>query len=206
MTDPILTVLLAGSQQGRAVEVLAQAFQDDPAYAVLFPDARLRREALRWLWEGVVKYCLVYGRVYTTPEVQGAACWLCPRSTETTLWRTIRTGFVLPRAVMHFKLEERRRLLAALGYMDTIQKQVLPGQHWYLWVLGVDPAWQGQGIGGALIEPVLERSDDEGIPCYLEVMIESNAAFYAKYGFEVVHRGQVPDLDLTAWMMIRRPR
>ncbi len=71
-------------------------------------------------------------------------------------------------------------------------------------MLGVDPERQGQGIGGQIIAPVLERADRDGLPCYLETMKERNVAFYQKHGFEVV----VDDVfkgELHYWTMKRPP-
>ena len=54
--------------------------------------------------------------------------------------------------------------------------------HWYLGVLGTDPDHQGKGIGAALLAPVLERCDREGMPAYLESSKESNIPYYERFG------------------------
>jgi len=59
----------------------------------------------------------------------------------------------------------------------------LPG-HWYLLYVGVRPGRQGQGVGGALLRPVLEECDRAGTPAYLEASCERNRALYARHGFE----------------------
>ena len=33
--------------------------------------------------------------------------------------------------------------------------------HWYLAIMGVDPQWQGKGIGSKLMQPALETLDAE---------------------------------------------
>ena len=43
-----------------------------------------------------------------------------------------------------------------------------PEPHWYLPLIGVDPARQGQGLGAALMRPVLAKCDAAGLPAYLE--------------------------------------
>ena len=199
-------VRLVVSQMDRAVETLTRAFQADPAYTYLFPDAARRSRSLRALWQGVATYCLTYGEVYTTLEVRGVACWLPPGNTEVTLWRQLRTRMALPRAVMAFEAAERRRFLAALNHMEHIRRRIMPGPHWYLWALGVHPSHQGQGIGGRLIEPVLARSGAERTPCYLEALTEPNVAFYRERGFEVAHDSEVPRLELRVWAMVRKPQ
>ena len=48
--------------------------------------------------------------------------------------------------------------------------------HWYLMLLGADPVFRRQGAGTALLAPVLERCDRDGVPAYLETQKEENVA------------------------------
>jgi ribosomal protein S18 acetylase RimI-like enzyme len=196
-------VLLAASQREQAAKVLTGAFRDDPAYVYIFPDVDERVRSMHLLWGVVLKYGLLYGVTYTTPAVSGIACWLPPGYTEVTFWRTLRAG--LPFAVMRFKRDALRRCMDVIGYVDRLHKRTMTRPHWYLWVLGVDPAHQGQGTGGRLLQPVLVRADEEGVPCYLETETEWNVAFYQRRGFEVVNDDQVPGHGLRLWTMLREP-
>ena len=45
--------------------------------------------------------------------------------------------------------------------------------HWYLALLGVDPALQGRGFGPHLMQPVLDRCDSDRLPAYLETDTEA---------------------------------
>jgi len=186
--------------------MLARAFLGDPAYTSIFPDEVERKQALQRLFGALVDYSLVYGLIYTTPAVEGAGCWLSPGNTKVTLWRMLRVGAGLQRAVIRFKPQARQAVLAALAYMDEIHNREVPGPHWYLWALGVEPDCQGRGIGSRLIQPVLTRADKEGVPCYLETQTEANVAFYQKRGFEVVCDGIVPDHGIRVWTMLRETR
>ena len=172
-------VPLLPSQKAQAAEALGRAFLADPAYTALFPDDLERAQALPRLFDSV-GYSLVYGQVHTTPEVEGAACWLAPGNTDVTLWRILRTGLGLYRAVGRFNPSARRQFLAIMDHLDEVRKRLAPGPHWYLWALGVEPDRQGQGIGSRLTQPVLNRADIDGVPCYLETQTEGNGGFYQK--------------------------
>jgi ribosomal protein S18 acetylase RimI-like enzyme len=78
--------------------------------------------------------------------------------------------------------------------------------HWYLWALGVDPPYQGQGVGGQLLQPVLAEADAAGLPCYLETETERNVAFYRKHGFDVATAGPDPRQGVMVWTMVREPQ
>ena len=44
--------------------------------------------------------------------------------------------------------------------------------HWYVFVLGVRPERQGEGLGRALLDPALARADRDRLPAYLETTKE----------------------------------
>jgi ribosomal-protein-alanine N-acetyltransferase len=51
--------------------------------------------------------------------------------------------------------------------------------------IGVDPAWQGHGVGRALLRSLLARADEFAAPVYLEVRTDNTAAIglYEAHGF-----------------------
>jgi predicted GNAT family N-acyltransferase len=49
--------------------------------------------------------------------------------------------------------------------------------------MGVDPTKQCQGLGGRLLQPVLEIDDRDGVDCYLETARPVNADYYSRHGF-----------------------
>ena len=76
---------------------------------------------------------------------------------------------------------------------------------WYLPLIGVDPAHQNHGVGGALLRHALERVDREKHLAYLESSNPANIPLYERHGFEVIGTIQVGDAPpLTP--IIRQPR
>jgi ribosomal protein S18 acetylase RimI-like enzyme len=75
--------------------------------------------------------------------------------------------------------------------------------HWYLGTLGVDPDFQGQGVGRYLLSSWLEGIDREGELAYLETDDERNVAFYERAGFQV--EGEISILAAPVWRMRRSP-
>ena len=45
-------------------------------------------------------------------------------------------------------------------------------------IIGILPEFQGQGFGGGLVGPVLNRADQSGVPTYLETFTPRNITFY----------------------------
>ena len=77
--------------------------------------------------------------------------------------------------------------------------------HWYLFILGTEPAAQGQGLGSALLAQVLARVDADGMPVYLESSNERNLAWYGRHGFEVTSEVVILG-GPRIWPMWREPR
>ena len=82
----------------------------------------------------------------------------------------------------------------------------MPDRHWYLALVGVHPDHSGKGIGSALIRPMLDEADRDGLPCYLETAESSNVGIYEHLGFEIKREGKVEDSNVSLWTMIRQPR
>lgn len=57
--------------------------------------------------------------------------------------------------------------------------------HWYLAVLGIEPAEQGKGLGGRLLDSIFETVNARPAPLYLECDQPSSVEFYLQRGFEV---------------------
>lgn len=96
--------------------------------------------------------------------------------------------------------------MGVMEFVEGLHAADRPGDHWYLAVVGVDPEAAGTGLGSALLQPVLEASDEQGLPCYLETAEADNEAFYEKHGFAVVRHGTEPAGGLEYWTFRREPR
>jgi GNAT superfamily N-acetyltransferase len=193
-------IFLAPSQVKGASALLCRAFYQDPLVQYIVPDEARRTHVLPSFYRLVVRYALRYGEVYTTPELEGVACWLTPGKTTVSTWRLL---YVAPTVPFSFRLSEQRRNTIYARYSDEVHARAISRPHWYLWGLGVEPSRQHQGVGGQLIQPILARADHDGLPCYLETTTEVNVAFYEKHGFSVVSDGVVPGTTLRVWGMRR---
>ncbi len=184
---------------------MSRAFHNDPAWTYLIPDEARRLRLLPSFCNIVLRYSQRYGELYTTSPCAGAACWLTPGNTTPLLRRLIRIGIHDARLGIDLGWAGFRRYMAMEACSAAVHQQSVTGDHWYLWMLGVDPAHQKQGVGGMLIQPVLERADTDRLPCYLETSNERNVAFYQKHDFTSVSEGAVPKSNLHVWAMVRKP-
>jgi GNAT superfamily N-acetyltransferase len=182
-------------------EVLVRAFHDDPVMSYLFRSDDGRRKKTRALFTGESKRAIgkAKGRVDTTDDgpVKGAAIWFKPNE-----WRAGGMELFGQIPLMFTMGLETPRALGLLSQMEKVHPKE---PHWYLAVLGTDPAHQGKGVGSAILGPVLTVCDQEGIGAYLESSKERNIPFYRRHGFEVT--GEVKAKNgPTLWPMWRDPR
>ncbi len=204
--------------QVQAGEVLSRAFFNDPMMLYYLPDVKVREKALPVFMRIMTRYCLAHGEVWTTPALDGLACWLPPGRTEVRMMGMVSAGLgVVPlRVAWNFLHQPRpdgssslsmrqliQRVSQAEGRLDEIHRQIVPGKHWYLMTLGIDSDRQGRGIGSWLIAPQLERAALAGLPCYLETGTELDVAFYIKNGFQVAHQEVIQPGNLHMWAMVR---
>ena len=79
--------------------------------------------------------------------------------------------------------------------------------HFYLSALGVEPERQGEGIGTALVQPVLARADQRAArPPTSRPRPGRNVLLYERLGFSVVEELTLPRTDVHGWLLLRRPR
>lgn len=194
---------LKASQVDEVSNVLARAFFDDPMIMYIVPDEEKRRRVLPWFMKKAAQVSHRYGEPFTTAgKVEGAALWLPPGKSILTLPQMARVGMLA--APFKFGLPTFMKFMGVMNHLEHFHKRDVPPDHWYLFVLGVEPERQGQGVGGKMIGPILERADKDRLPCYLETMKEINVTFYKKHGFEVIVDDQFKD-GPRYWTMKRDP-
>jgi GNAT superfamily N-acetyltransferase len=176
---------------------LVKAFDDDPVMNHIFRKRRANKA--RAFFTSDSKRALTKGALYTTADgpSQGGAIWMAPGQ-----WK-IGGLELLGQLPMLFQIGTDTP--RALALLTQVEKEHPKEPHWYLGVLGTAPEHQGKGVGSALIRPILQKCDDEGIPAYLESSKESNIPFYERHHFKVTGEINVKN-GPTVWPMWRDPQ
>ncbi len=179
---------------------IARAFETDPFWRWMFPTGDFLARAAKLTAFELTHVHLRHDEVWTTTgEIQGSAVWAPPDRWRQTNADTLRG---IPSTLRIFG----RQSLGVLRAFTAVQNAHPPGPHYYLAILGTDPAFQGKGVGSAVLAPVLERCDNEGLGAYLESSKEENIAFYNRQGFELTRRLDLPAGCPPVWAMWRDPR
>jgi GNAT superfamily N-acetyltransferase len=190
-----------------AVASASRAFHDDPLFNFFEPNLVKQSKRLPGLMKATIVDTLPLSETYAAyvdGKAKAVAAWMPPGSYPRS---PRREAMFYVRALPSMVLVGRR-LPPALQLLTTIDKAHPKHEHWYLSLLAVDPELQGKGVGGALLAPVLERADREGLPVYLETQKEANVAWYGRHGFGVLETLRLPNVpdSPTMWTLQREHR
>jgi ribosomal protein S18 acetylase RimI-like enzyme len=183
----------AGPDDVRRLCVTAmRAFVDDPVMRWLFPEDDVFCEPGGEVFRGAMTGWISLGEVWCTDDAVAVAVWIPPGRPEITV--------EVDPPVADIPADRLERF----GIIGECMATHTPADtHWYLQLLATHPDWQRQGLGGALMTPVIERAEAEGLPCYLETETVENVAYYRRYGFEVRSEWDVPSGGPHMWGMYR---
>jgi ribosomal protein S18 acetylase RimI-like enzyme len=197
----LLRLTLKERDAGAAV--LGRAFTEYELFRHYFQDETERRAAADTFASVSLALCLKYGEVYASSEkLEGVAAWLPPGKAPFEGWQIMRA--VPLSTLVKFGRQGAGRMRAYGRFVDNLHRRLVPYPHWYLQIIGVGPAYQGQGFSSRLLRPLLKRIDRERMPCYLETNSGKNAAIYRRFGFEVVSEDKMPGTELTIFAMLRK--
>jgi len=189
----IKTVTPSGADQ--AVRTVVLAFSTDPAALWLYPDPQQFAANFPSFVGIFGGKAFEQGSAYSIDDFSGAALWLPPGIHPDVE----ALAGLIQRSVSEDKLEE---VFAVFEQMDSSHPTE---PHWYLPLIGVDPAYQGKGYGAALMKNMLTRCDRDQQLAYLENSNPKNTPLYERHGFELLETIQVGSSPPIS-PMLRKPR
>ena len=166
------------------------------------PDSERLRAALPGLFGALTRhhYLAARGAEIATSDagVGAAALWDPPGRWGQSSREQIA---MLPAVLRAF----RGRLAVGRTVTELMKAQHPEEPHWYLPLIGVDPRFQGRGVGSLLMKHALAVCDREGAAAYLESSNPMNIPFYERHGFDILGEIQHGDSPIVA-PMLRKPR
>jgi GNAT superfamily N-acetyltransferase len=164
-----------------AIDTIVLAFAADPVARWTWPDAHQYLTTMPNLVRAFGGNAFAHGTAYCTIGCAGAALWLPPgvHPDDETL------DVIMQTTVSTSNRDE-------VSSMFEQMARYHPGEpHWYLPLIGVDPAHQGKGLGDALMTYALQYCDRDHLPAYLESTNPRNISLYRRHGFETLDTIQV---------------
>lgn len=183
------------ADENAVVQTIVLAFAADPVARWCWPDSEGYLSNMPAFTRAFGGRAFSNGGAHCTIDRSGAALWLSPdvHPDETAMGEIVERGVSDP---------IRGDLYAVLEQMATYHPRE---PHWYLPLIGVDPAHQGRGSGATLLAFALSRCDDDGCMAYLESTNPRNISLYRRHGFEALGEIQV-GTSPTLVPMARKPK
>lgn len=175
------------ADRARAVATVALAFASDPMMRWSFPDPDRYFGVARAFIDAFGGHAVDHGSADQAGDFAAVALWLPP-------------GVAPNGEVMGAIIEANMpadRLQDGGGLVEQMNRFHPKEPHWYLPLIGADPAQQGKGFGTALLEYAMHRCDQDRLPAYLESSSPKNVPLYERFGFEVmgtIQQGSSPPL------------
>lgn len=169
--------IAAEEDRAMVIDTVTLGFASDPFVRWMLPGAASYLEAFPLMIEAFGGGAIGAGSAYLADEGKAAALWIPPglESDDDGI------GEMLGANVPEDLQEDARTIFAE---MDAYHPDDAPC--WFLPLISADPAWLGQGLGGALMKHALRRVDEDGLPAYLESSNPRNISLYQRHGFEVL--------------------
>lgn len=129
--------------------------------------------------------CYMFGNVFLSNDEKACALVLYPDRKKTT-FRSI-----LLDAKLIISCVGVKNIRRTLDRETKIKQVQVKDKMYYLWFIGVNPEYQNTGIGTGLLKEVINDSQIQNRPIYLETSTLKNLPWYKSQGFKVYH-----ELDL----------
>lgn len=178
------------NQRNKIVTSLAKAFVEDPFFLAL--DSTKRRFSHHYHFRmGILKSALENGRIITTPDFKGAAILYRVKNAHYSPLTSLKNG-------SFFQFFRGGKLTYLLNkYCDPIHNHYLSSycspESWYIAVLGVDPEFQNQGYGKAIMHQIFDFVREKGDVLYLETQNEANIKYYHHLGLHTISSKSLPE-------------
>jgi ribosomal protein S18 acetylase RimI-like enzyme len=192
------------SDATRAAQTLSDAFTNDPVTSWIGrTDAK--RDAGRL---GMFRYLvnslgIPSNELWIAEDFSVAALWVPPARAD--LKQPLLQELKMIPTVLGFTgWSGVSRVSAFRKSAETHHPKAPP--HFYLMTIGVDPKFQGQGLGSAMLKTTLAMIDAQNLPAYLESSSPKNVPLYQRHGFEVTSEFKLREDGPTMWGMWRPAR
>jgi ribosomal protein S18 acetylase RimI-like enzyme len=169
------------ADEASVIDTIVLAFAADPVARWVWPNTHQYLTSMPSFTRAFGGGAFLHNCAHCSDDHAGAALWLPPNvhSDEKAL------GEVLQRTVAAVIRDDLFVVLEQMAIYHPRER------HWYLPLIGVDPAYQGKGYGTALLKYALHVCDRDHLPAYLESTNPRNIPLYQRHGFEVLGTIQV---------------
>lgn len=159
--------------------ILCNSFDDNQSVNYIAKQDHLRAKRIDSLMDYSFETCYNFGDVYLSDDKNACALVLYTDQKKTTVSSIFLDIQLLLNCIGLDNIGK------AMKRESAIKKIQPKDPMYYLWFIGVDPKFQGTGIGSQLMNEIIQDSEQKSRPIYLETSTLRNLPWYRKFGFEI---------------------
>ncbi|KAI8898784.1 hypothetical protein BC833DRAFT_588366 [Globomyces pollinis-pini] len=198
-TELVQTIYLNESQKIELLDLLVDAFKDQPFKCALDP-LDTREYSSRWLLE---KRIALYGdsswTLLSGEKVIGHVCLNCPGNEDYSFLTLVYHGFLLAPYMIGWTVFSRLN-----ASITKFKKPKRMESYWTINLVAIDKQYRGKGLGKNLMNSIMEKLPSD-VTVHLDTQLDTNVAFYKSLGFNLVHEQDITLVDSTfhSWTLIK---
>lgn len=187
-----------------ASTAFSEIFRDYPLFSYMVEDPAARPRIYPYFFRLMVKHTIKFGEAYATSDnMEGIALWLPSERSDISLWSNLMNGGI--DLLLKAGIKVAYRSMVFTEFASKLHHEAVVKPHIYLFLIGVKKKHRGKGYSSMLMRPMMEHSDHEGLPIFLETHDASNMPIYEYLGFETARHEVIPDSNVDHWAMMRNP-
>mgnify|MGYP006297002569 CR=1 FL=1 len=172
-------------------DILTEALLSDPLFVWFIRNDGKKQKACKKMFKTILEKYYSQSIIYKDKSSNSSSIWIDSNDLLQSSNMSIPMKFrFLFHAIGWCSISRLTRYLKMVKLQEVNHP---PEYHHYLWLVGVRPAVQGQGLGTRILTHHLNVLDNKGIPAYLEFSNEINAPFYRRLGFSKINETKLGD-------------
>ncbi|HEY9261229.1 GNAT family N-acetyltransferase, partial [Chitinophaga sp.] len=179
--------------KGLIIDILTKSFDANFSVNYIVKQDNKREKRIRSLMDYSFEVCTAFGEVFLSNDNKACALMVYPDKKKSSLKSILLDLRLIFQAVGFGNINKtikREKLI------NSIRPEIAMS---YLWFIGVDPVVQSKGIGSNLLQDIIDYSNRNNRPVYLETSMSKNLNWYKKFGFEIYN-----EQDLTCHLYFFR--
>lgn len=175
----------------KVISTLISAFTDYPQLTRAFPDRSRRMIVTEASLRFYVAFGMKYGDAYALSEAcQGVAVVISSSKRKVSKLKYFLAGSYSRKyknTISRLTEEEQRIRTELFQEMTQMETEIkFPSKYIYLSHLGVKTEHQGQGIGSAIMDRIIDYGEKKKLPVVLFTNEPEGVGFYQNMGFKIM--------------------
>lgn len=197
--DNIVIEKMQSPEIDKVANLLTDAFETNPAYAIIFKKETLRKSGLLW----VFKASLILNnnkrpltrlvKEKETGQIIGTFTLIPPKGVKNNIFVYFKIG--LPHFISKYGLKSLIRMLSLDACnTSTLTNSIKASEYYYLSMVVIRKEYRGTGIGSYVIKEAIKELISTCPSCDivgLTTQLPENVTFYSRLGFEKLDEGYI---------------